>query len=470
MSTDITTTAAPGAARRSRTERAPRRSPTEFTFPLDEALVRRWAAEEPDWLASDRLAALERFAGSPIEPNVLYTTYLDLRAADLADVTAYGGAGSAPDGPASLPEGAAALAEFREDRFARLALDAEATAAGVRVETLGAMVAREGTGARALLELMPALPADDRLAQLIRAGWNQAVVVDVPDGVRLERPIVVRWSVGAPGRAVIARTLIRLGRDAEASIVEEIVPSGAAGDPAATGQSLFAGSTQVLLGPGAKLVVAGLQESNASTVVLQHRIALIGEGAAMKWALGQLGGRLVRSRIDNRLDGDRSAVEQVEIVYGADEQLFDLTSYTVHIGRDATSDLLSKAVLQDGARTFLKGLVTIEKTAVGTDSFLGEYGMNLSRRARAVAIPSLEIDQPDCRRVAHSSSVGPIDETQLFYLESRGITPEDARKFIVLGYLEPVVAKVPLASAQDRLRSLLEAKWDAGHPQTEAAA
>ena len=88
--------------------------------------------------------------------------------------------------------------------------------------------------------------------------------------------------------------------------------------------------------------------------------------------------------------------------------------------------------------------------------------MNLSKQARSVAIPVLEIDQPDCRRAAHSSSVGPIDETQLFYLESRGIPPDEARKFIVLGFLEPVVARVPLASAQDRLRDLLEAKWAAG--------
>src|SRR4029453_2075507 len=62
---------------------------------------------------------------------------------------------------------------------------------------------------------------------------------------------------------------------------------------------------------------------------------------------------------------------------------------------------------------------------------------NLSKAARSVAIPSLEIDQPDCRRAAHSSSVGPIDETQLFYLESRGIPPDEARKFIVLGFLVP---------------------------------
>ncbi len=85
--------------------------------------------------------------------------------------------------------------------------------------------------------------------------------------------------------------------------------------------------------------------------------------------------------------------------------------------------------------------------------------MLLDRKARSVTIPSLEIDQPDVRRAAHSSSAGPIDESQVFYLMSRGIDRETARKFIVLGFLEPVVARVPLADAQDRLRELLERKW-----------
>jgi Fe-S cluster assembly protein SufD len=94
--------------------------------------------------------------------------------------------------------------------------------------------------------------------------------------------------------------------------------------------------------------------------------------------------------------------------------------------------------------------------------------MNLSKATRAVAIPSLEIDQPDCRRAMHSSSVGPIDPNQLFYLESRGIPPIEARKFIVLGFLEPVVARVPLEAMQERLRELLEEKWAAGMAATSA--
>ena len=207
--------------------------------------------------------------------------------------------------------------------------------------------------------------------------------------------------------------------------------------------------------------MASIQDLPPGATVFQHRNAVIGEGADLHWALAQLGGRIVRSRVDNRLEGDRSVVEQVEIVFGTDDQVVDLTSYTRHRGRDTTGNLLSKGVLMDKARSYMKGLITIDKPAVGTDSFLGEFGMNLSRQARAVAIPSLEIDQPDCRRAAHSSSVGPIDETQLFYLESRGIPPDEARKFIVLGFLEPVVARVPLADAQDFLRGLLEAKWAA---------
>ena len=168
---------------------------------------------------------------------------------------------------------------------------------------------------------------------------------------------------------------------------------------------------------------------------------------------------MAKSRVDNRLAGNGSSVEQVEIVFGSDDQLFDLTSYTRHVGEDTTGLLTSKAAMLDRSRSYIKGLTSIERSAHGTDSFLGEFGMLLSRESRSVTIPSLEIDQPDCRRAGHASSVGPIDTNQLFYLESRGIDPDAARKFIVLGFLEPVVARVPLEAERDRLRALLEEKW-----------
>jgi Fe-S cluster assembly scaffold protein SufB len=424
--------------------------------------IERISAGEPEWLAADRRAAFDAFRALPSEPNRLYTPYIDLRAAELGDTTVVADRPATREG--ATPTEADATAEIAEGRDAAIALSDAARAAGVTV----GLVRDELDAARDLLTRDGALPTEDRFAQLTRAAWSQALLIDIPAGVQLEHPIVVRWALGAADRALLTRTLVRLGEDARASIVEELIPSDGAADAAR--QSFFAGTTEVTLGPRASLRVASLQELPPNLIAFQHRTASVGEGAELQWALAQLGSRLVRSRVDNRLEGDNSSVEQVEIVFGGSDQLFDLTSYTTHLGRDTTGNLLSKGALLDKSRSYMKGLITIERSAVGTDSFLGEFGMNLSKAARAVAIPSLEIDQPDCRRAAHSSSVGPIDETQLFYLESRGIPPDEARKFIVLGFLEPVVARVPLADVQDRLRDLLEAKWAAGTVDTTQAA
>ncbi|MBI2777624.1 MAG: SufD family Fe-S cluster assembly protein [Chloroflexi bacterium] len=458
-----------------RAARASRRAPADLPFSFaDEALARTLATErgEPKWLLADRLAAAAAFAALPMESNQLYTPYVDLRGAVLDEVRPWiETASDAEDAAAPLPEGVDGLIELREDRVIALGLSAAATAAGVTLETFGAALARDEAGFRADIEADQTLPADDKLAQLARGFWSQGVRLVVPDGAQLRHPILVRWGSGNPGRALVTRTLVRLGAGASASLVEEQVPSGTDVERAAgetVPQGLFHGTIEVSLGTDAKLAVASIQDLGPRQVAFQHRFSRLGEGASLHWALAQLGSRLTRSRVDNRLIGNRSSVEQAEIVFGSGEQLFDLTSYTRHIGRDTTGNLLSKGALLDRARSYMKGLITIDKSGVGTDSFLGEFGMNLSKAARSVAIPSLEIDQPDCRRAMHSSSVGPIDATQLFYLESRGIEPDDARKFIVLGFLEPVVARVPLAAAQERLRELLDAKWAEGGASADA--
>ena len=447
---DVTRTPAPATAAARPARRAPADLPFRFA---DRDLVEALGAErnDPDWLRAERIEAWQAFDALPIEANQLYTPYIDLRAAELAETRPY-----VLDGPPGLGDDLAALDLPK----------------GVHVETFGQWLERDPVGARTVLEGGTTLP-EDKLAMLARGFWSHGRHVEVEAGVRVAEPIALRWPGASPGRALVTRTVVTLGAGASASIVEEQADPGpdidcAEGEPVP--QAFFHGTTEVVLGGGAALSLASIQDTGPNQVVFQHRHAAVGEGASLHWALAQLGGRLVRSRVDNRLEGDRSSVEQVEIVFAGDDQLFDLTSYTRHIGRDTTGNLLSKGALLDRSRSFMKGLITIEKSAVGTDSYLGEFGMNLSRAARAVAIPSLEIDQPDCRRAAHSSSVGPIDPTQLFYLESRGIPPDEARKFIVLGFLEPVVARVPLDAARDHLRELLEVKWAAGLGATEAAA
>jgi Fe-S cluster assembly scaffold protein SufB len=424
------------------------------------------ALREPDWLTADRLAALERMAQLPAEPNQLFMTYLDLRAIDFAVVEPY------PPTPAaeclteaSLPEGAAALIHVDERAIVGCALSREAREAGLYVASLSDVVRDRPELVRSFIEGGASLPADDAFGQVARALHSLGVVVHVPAGVELQAPIVLRWSAGAPGFGLISRTIISLGKGAHASVYEEQVRSSTASPTAgARADSAWWGTTEIDLADGATLQFAGEQDFGPGTAAFVSRQSRVGANATIEWAIASVGSRLHRSRIENLLEGRGATVKQVEIGFGDGKQLFDLTSYTRHRGEDTTSDLLNKGVYTGSSRGYIKGLIDIPHSGRGTDSFLGEFSMLLERTARSVTIPSLEIDQPDCRRAMHSSSVGPIDEAQVFYLMSRGLSREAARKAIVMGFLEPVVARIPLEAAQDRLRELLERKW----PQAEA--
>ncbi len=416
------------------------------------------AAKEPAWLRDDRLTALAAYNELPLEGNQLFTLYVDLRGARWTDIAPYQETGDAAQVSDVVPEGAAALIEVAEDRVVARGMTETARAAGVIVDTFANVLRDQPQLLREAIQGGASLPENDKFAQFARAHAALGLFVHVPRNVALEQPIVIRWSAGTPGRGLVSRSIISLAENAQARVLEEQVATEAHATPAEQ-QSLWWGTTEVRLAAGASLSFAGQQDFGPSTLAIVNRQATMQRDAQLRWALASVGAELHKSRIDNLLVGRGAGVNQVEIGFGDGKQLFDLTSYTRHIGEDTTGDLLSKGVFLDRARGYFKGMITIEKSAKGTDSFLGEFAMLLAKSARSVTIPSLEIDQPDVRRASHSSSVGPIDENEIFYLMSRGIPREVARKFIVLGFLEPVVARIPLGQAQERLRRLLDAKW-----------
>ena len=433
-----------------------------------EESVRRISASngEPEWLLADRLAALKLYEDLPVETNSLFTLYVDLRAAKFDEIVTYESTGYASHVAETLPEGAAALIEIAEDKVVARAFSAEAKAAGVVIDTFANVLKSHPDALRTSLESGATLPASDKFAQFARSHAAIGIYVHVPRGVALEKPIVVRWAAGRPGKGLVARTLIDIGEGASASVFEEQVPS--VEHAASDAQSMWWGTTEVRLEGGASLNFAAQQDFGQNTLAFVNRHSVLQQDAQLNWALASVGAQLHKSRIDNQLVGRGSSVKQVEIGFGSGTQLFDATSYTRHIGQDTTGDLLSKGVFLDRSRGYYKGMIEIQRTAKGTDSFLGEFAMLMTKKSRSVTIPSLEIDQPDVRRAGHASSVGPVDETQVFYLMSRGLPYETARKFIVLGFLEPVVSRIPLADAQDRLRRLLEEKWPADSAQVAA--
>src|SRR3954447_23066336 len=155
-------------------------------------------ADEPAWVKADRLASLELYDELPIEPNPLFTLYVDLRGARWSEIEPYTQTGDAQQVSDVVPEGAAALIEIAEDRVVARGLSSEARAGGVVVDTFANMLRDKPEVLRELLDGSPNLPANDKFAQFARSHAALGLFIHVPRNVALEQPIVVRWSMGAP--------------------------------------------------------------------------------------------------------------------------------------------------------------------------------------------------------------------------------------------------------------------------------
>ena len=211
-------------------------------------------------------------------------------------------------------------------------------------------------GARRCSTTARRLPADDKFAQLTRAVWTPGpVVIDVPGRRPLDQPIVVRWALGDAGRA-LARAHVHPARRRRArrrsSRSSSLVRPAPLGDgPRRSSPARPRSASGRTAGSARQPPGAAGRTGRVPAPRREHRRGRRrSTGRSPSSAAGSCA-----AAIDNRLEGDRSSVEQVEIVFGGADQLFDLTSYTRHVGRDTTGNLLSKGALLDRARTLHEG-------------------------------------------------------------------------------------------------------------------
>ena len=165
-----------------------------------------------------------------------------------------------------------------------------------------------------------------------------------------------------------------------------------------------------------------------------------------------MGGDYARSRVDCRLTG-RGATGNLRAAYfGEGDQMLDFRTFQDHLAPDTTSDLLFKGAVAGTSRSVYTGLIHVAKEARGTNAFQTNRNVKLSDGAWAESVPNLEIENNDVH-CSHASTVGPIDEDQRFYLESRGVPPEAAERLIVAGFFAEVLEQTADPGAGRRSRS-----------------
>jgi FeS assembly protein SufD len=295
---------------------------------------------------------------------------------------------------------------------------------------------------------------EDKFLALEASAFQSGLLIYIPKNVVIEEPLKIINSLADDGSSSITRTIIVAEVGSKATIVEEIYAPGVA--PNETRRAYFE-LIETHVGANSHLEMVTLQGMDETSINFSNRKAFVDRDGKMSWYLGIFGAELSRYKIDSIMKDAGASAEDVEIIFGNRKQSFDVTSNLIHFGRNSRGRVLVKSVMRDDSKSLFKGMIKIGKEAKAAESYLAGHAILLDRGAKSDAIPGLEIETNEVK-ATHSASVAQLDENQIFYLMSRGLSRESAEREIVNGFLEPLSRKMgPVIRAW--VNYLIESKW-----------
>ncbi len=300
--------------------------------------------------------------------------------------------------------------------------------------------------------VLPELPAHgNALVWLHHALAADPIVIDVPAGTTLDAPIIVRHAGPPVGAVAAPRLVVRAGADCEIRVVE-VFEGG--------GSGLLLPATDISVGDAARVGYVGVQLLGPSTWSIATLDIDAGAQAAVTAGLAGFGGDYARVRTSCRLSGRGASGTLLAAYFGDGDQTLDYRTFQEHVAPDTTSNLLFKGAVSDRSRSVYTGLIKVDAGARGTNALQTNRNIKLSDDAWAESVPNLVIENNDVH-CSHASAVGPIDEEQRFYLESRGVPSVDAERLIVAGFFAEVLDQLPDGSFRSTLDAAVAAKLEA---------
>jgi Fe-S cluster assembly protein SufD len=261
---------------------------------------------------------------------------------------------------------------------------------------------------------------------------------------------------------VFPRTVIRGGPASNAGVIELVVDvdaglladlppllsaSPATGPSAERPARLVVPVTELAVGDDATLAYVSVQALGADTWQLASQASTIGAHATLHSFAVALGGAYARLRTDSALQGEGGTSMLRAAFIGRDDQMLDFRTLQDHLAPRTTSDLLFMGAVADHSHSVYSGLIRVRRGAVKSDAMQTNHNLVLDEGAHADSVPNLDIEENDVK-CSHGSTVGPVDEDQQYYLESRGVEPDVAERLIVAGFFEAIADQVPIAGTR----------------------
>jgi Fe-S cluster assembly protein SufD len=332
---------------------------------------------------------------------------------------------------------------------------------GEQVLTLGRVTEQDDTA-----PLLGSVIRDPRDFVLLNDAFAvDPLVVDVAANAVIDDPIVIVHMIsGSGGKAVFPRTVVRGGEGSTAGVVEIVVdvdaglladlPLGSGSTPASseglTAEGLVIPVTEIRVSDGATVSYVSIQSLGLDTWQLAHQASAIGANATLRSYAVALGGGYARLRTDSALEGESGISNLRAAFIGRDDQMLDFRTLQDHLAPRTTSDLLFMGAVADRSHSVYSGLIRVRRGAVRSDAMQTNHNLVLDEGAQADSVPNLDIEENDVK-CSHGSTVGPVDEDQRYYLESRGVEPALAERLIVAGFFEDIADQVPIAATRSMI-------------------
>jgi len=284
------------------------------------------------------------------------------------------------------------------------------------------------------------------------AVWSGGTFIYIPKGVKLDLPLQAYFRMNAKNGGQFEHTLIVVDEGAEVQYIE------GCSAPQYLSNSLHAGCVEVHVLKGARARYSSIENWSKNTYNLNTKRAIVYEDGVMEWVYGNMGSKVTMLYPATILIGDRSKVDFLGIAFAGKDQHQDTGSKVIHIGKDTSSTITSKSISQDGGITSYRGLVSVMKGATNAAVSVECDALMMDNDSESNTFPFMDVKE-ESTTLAHEASVGKIDEEHLFYLMSRGLDEDTARKMIISGFIEPIIKELPLEYAVE-LNKLIELEME----------
>jgi Fe-S cluster assembly protein SufD len=309
------------------------------------------------------------------------------------------------------------------------------------------------------------LPIDRHKLEAANAAfWTGGAFLHVPAGVVVAEPFEIVYAIDRAGVAQYGRTLVLGGANSDFRVHEYDLAEDF------TGQSLHAGAFELYLQDGARCRLAQLQDWGSGEVFdVSTRSVEVGRDAYCHWLPALLGGHLVRQHLELAVSEPGGDMAFRGLLFAEEHEHLDVFAVDLHETGPSGGDVHWRGAASGESRASFEGLIQIDPGAQQTHTYLQFHSMMLSPKARIDAIPSVLVSADDVS-ASHGGTVGELDETAIYYMQTRGLDRPAAVRVIVEGFFEPLIAELADEALEEVVRAKIAAKLAAAREDIEAYA